>query len=81
MKTTRPFHRTRRRFLQRAGVAAALGPIITDRTIHIYAAWVDVEGLQAEGETMVGDAIAAEGIDYLRAINAKRRVIGQKVSA
>ena len=34
MKTTRHFHRTRRRFLQRAGVAAALGPlIITDRTI------------------------------------------------
>src|SRR6476660_5555192 len=34
MKTTRHFHRTRRRFLQRAGIAAALGPlIITDRTI------------------------------------------------
>ena len=34
MKTTWHFHRTRRRFLQRAGVAAALGPlIITDRTI------------------------------------------------
>jgi putative spermidine/putrescine transport system substrate-binding protein len=34
MKTTWHFHRTRRRFLQKAGVAAALGPlIITDRTI------------------------------------------------
>src|SRR4249919_4066936 len=34
MKTTRHFHRTSRRFLQRAGVAAALGPLIlTDRTI------------------------------------------------
>ena len=55
--------------------------IVTDRTIHIYAAWVDTEGLQAEGETMVGDAIAADGIEYLRAINAKRRVIGQKLSA
>jgi putative spermidine/putrescine transport system substrate-binding protein len=34
MKTTWHFHWTRRRFLQRAGVAAALGPlIITDRTI------------------------------------------------
>jgi hypothetical protein len=52
--------------------------IVTDRTIHVYAAWVDVEGLQAEGDAMVGDAIAAEGIEYLRAINAKRRVIGQK---
>jgi 1,2-phenylacetyl-CoA epoxidase catalytic subunit len=55
--------------------------IVTERTIHIYAAWVDVEGLQAEGDTMVGDAIAAEGIEYLRAINAKRRVIGQRAIA
>jgi hypothetical protein len=55
--------------------------IITDRTIHIYAAWVDTDELDAEGDTMVGDAIAAEGIEYLRAINAKRRVIGQKATA
>jgi hypothetical protein len=55
--------------------------IITERSIHIYAAWVDVEGLQAEGDAMVGDAIAADGIEYLRAINAKRRVIGQKATA
>jgi len=55
--------------------------IITDRTIHIYAAWVDTNELDAEGDTMVGDAIAAEGIEYLRAINAKRRVIGQKATA
>jgi hypothetical protein len=52
--------------------------IVTDRTIRIYAAWVDTDELDAEGDTMVGDAIAAEGIEYLRAINAKRRVIGQK---
>jgi hypothetical protein len=55
--------------------------IITDRTIHIYAAWVDTDALDAEGDTMIGDAIAADGIDYLRAINAKRRVIGQKAVA
>lgn len=54
--------------------------IITERTIHIYAAWVDTDELEAEGDTMVGDAIAAEGIEYLRAINTKRRVIGQKVA-
>jgi hypothetical protein len=54
--------------------------IITDRTIHIYAAWVDTNELDAEGDTMVGDAIAADGIEYLRAINAKRRVIGQKTA-
>ncbi len=52
--------------------------IITDRTIHVYAAWLDTEALEAEGDTMVGDAIAADGIEYLREINRKRRVIGQK---
>ncbi|MBV9555148.1 MAG: ferritin-like domain-containing protein [Alphaproteobacteria bacterium] len=55
--------------------------IVSERTIHIYAAWVDVEGLQGEGDAMIGDAIAAEGIDYLRAINAMRRTIGQKAVA
>ena len=52
--------------------------IITERTIHVYAAWLDTEALEAEGDTMVGDAIAADGIEYLREINKKRRVIGQK---
>ena len=55
--------------------------IVTDRTIHVYAAWLDTEALQAEGDAMVGDAIAAEGIEYLREINRKRRVIGQKPEA
>lgn len=52
--------------------------IITNRTIHVYAAWLDTDRLAAEGDTMVGDTIAAEGIEYLREINRKRRVIGQK---
>ncbi len=52
--------------------------IVTERTIHVYAAWVDTEEFAAEGDTMVGDAIAAEGIEYLREINRSRRVIGQK---
>src|SRR3954451_12228468 len=52
--------------------------IVTDRTIRVYAAWLDTEALEAEGDAMVGDAIAAEGIEYLREINRKRRVIGQK---
>jgi hypothetical protein len=51
---------------------------ITERTQHVYAAWLDLGELRAEGETMIGDAIAAEGIEYLREINRKRRVIGQK---
>ncbi len=52
--------------------------IITERTMHVYAAWLDTEELEAEGEAMVGDAIAADGIAYLREINRSRRVIGQK---
>ena len=52
--------------------------IITDRTIHVYDTWLDTEALEAEGEAMVGDAVAADGIEYLREINRKRRVIGQK---
>jgi hypothetical protein len=52
--------------------------IITDRTMRVYAAWIDAGELDADGDTMVGDAIAAEGIEYLREINRGRRVIGQR---
>ena len=52
--------------------------IITQRTIDIYSAWVDVKELKNEGNYMIGDVIAAEGIEYLREINQKRQVIGQK---
>ena len=54
---------------------------ITERTIHVYAAWLDTDALKAEGDAMVGDAIAAEGVAYLREINRRRRVIGQKPGA
>lgn len=53
--------------------------IVTDRTRHIYAAWVDMGDIEAaDGDIMIGEAIAAEGIEYLRAINKDRKVIGQK---
>ncbi len=52
--------------------------IITSRTSHIYAAWIDMKGLASESDEMVGDAIAAEGIEYLRDINRNRKVMGQK---
>ena len=55
--------------------------IITERTRGIYAAWVDLKELEGEGTIMVGDAIAAEGIEYLRGVNAGRKVIGQKMTA
>ncbi|MDP6567117.1 MAG: ferritin-like domain-containing protein [Alphaproteobacteria bacterium] len=55
--------------------------IITDRSRHIYGAWVDMAELEGEQDFVVGDAIAAEGIEYLRGINAGRKVIGQKPTA
>src|SRR5262249_18382837 len=49
--------------------------IVTERTRAAYAAWVDVDALAGEGDRMVGDAIADEGIASLRAINAGKRKI------
>ena len=48
--------------------------IITDRTKAFYAMYVDLEELKGEGERMVGDDIAEEGIKYLQKINFKDRV-------
>ena len=43
--------------------------IITDRTKSFYAAYVDMDELKNEGDEMVGDAIAEEGIEYLKTVN------------
>ena len=43
--------------------------IITDRTAPYYAAYVDMKELHAEGDKMVGDDIAEEGIKLLKEIN------------
>jgi hypothetical protein len=43
--------------------------IITDRTKAFYAMYVDIDELKAEGDKMVGDDIAEEGIKYLQEIN------------
>ena len=43
--------------------------IITKRTAPKYAAYVDMEELHQEGDRMVGDEIAEEGIKYLIGIN------------
>ena len=47
--------------------------IITDRTRAFYGMYVDMDELKAEGDRMVGDDIAEEGIAYLQAINFKDR--------
>ena len=46
----------------------------------LYAAWVDMKELGAEGDDMVGDPIAAEGIAFLRGINEGRASKIQKFS-
>jgi hypothetical protein len=50
--------------------------IITDRTKAFYAMYVDLDELKGEGERMVGDDIAEEGIRHLQAINFKDRPVG-----
>lgn len=53
--------------------------LISERTRPLYAAWVDMEELVAEGDKMVGDDIADEGIRYLHEINAGKRKIVRKL--
>jgi hypothetical protein len=57
--------------------------IITQRTAPNYAAFVDMKELHDEGEEMVGDSIAAQGIEYLKGINQarKNKASGQLMAA
>jgi len=45
--------------------------IITDRTSMNYAAFIDMKELYAEGDRMIGDDIAEEGIKYLMKLNGQ----------
>ena len=51
--------------------------IITDRTKAFYAVYVDIDELKSEGDKMIGDDIAEEGIKYLQAINFKDRALAK----
>jgi hypothetical protein len=54
------------------------GGIITERTRHLYEAWVDLGQLEQEPDGVVGDAIAEEAMIELREINGqKRKKIGR----
>jgi hypothetical protein len=53
--------------------------IITDRTRAQYAIWVDIAELEAEGDRMVGDEVAEEGIRSLKEINAGKRKIVRRL--
>ena len=43
--------------------------IITDRTKGFYSTYVDMDELKHEGDEMVGDAIAEDGIKFLQTVN------------
>jgi hypothetical protein len=49
--------------------------IITERTKPVYAAYIDMAELYAEGDRMVGDDIAEEGIKYLIQLNGGKLVL------
>jgi hypothetical protein len=53
--------------------------IITARTRAAYAEWVDMDALTGEGDRMVGDEIAEDGIRSLRAVNAGKRKIVRRI--
>ena len=46
--------------------------MITDRTREFYSAYVNLDELKGEGDRMVGDDIADEGLEYLKGINFKK---------
>src|SRR5262249_5810912 len=47
--------------------------IITERTRPYYAFWVDMKELEGEGDVMIGEDIASDGIVTLRDINSARK--------
>lgn len=49
--------------------------IITDRTSANYAAYVDMTELHKEGDRMIGDDIADDGIRYLKELNTNGNAI------
>ena len=55
--------------------------IITDRTRAFYAMYVDMDELKGEGDRMVGDDIAEDGIAYLKTINFRDRASPLSIAA
>jgi hypothetical protein len=51
--------------------------IITERTSHIYAQWVDIPELRRESPEVVGQGVADDAIAELREINRGRKKIGR----
>jgi len=56
--------------------------IITPRTAPLYAVWVDMKELEAEGDAIPGDIVAEEMLVTLREINSRRkRIVSKDIAA
>jgi hypothetical protein len=55
--------------------------IITERTRAFYGMYIDMDELKLEGDRMVGDDIAEEGIAYLKTINFRDRPAAMSIAA
>jgi hypothetical protein len=55
--------------------------IITERTRHVYAAWVDMEELAGEDDEVAGADIAARAMEELKEINSGRQKMGARFRA
>ncbi len=55
--------------------------LITQRTRSFYAMYVDLEELAGEGDRMIGDDIAEDGIRFLQEINFKDRARAVSIAA
>jgi hypothetical protein len=55
--------------------------IITDRSKNFYGMYIDMNELKAEGDRMVGDDIAEDGIRFLQSINFADVTKGQALLA
>jgi hypothetical protein len=52
--------------------------IITDRTKHVYAQWVDMDELALESDEVAGADVAAEAVEVLKDINRDRVKLGAR---
>jgi hypothetical protein len=55
--------------------------IITDRTRNNYAAYIDMAELHSEGDKMIGDEIAEQGIKYLIQLNGGKMIMPTTLAA
>ncbi|HVZ70196.1 MAG TPA: ferritin-like domain-containing protein [Rhizomicrobium sp.] len=55
--------------------------IITDRTRNNYAAYIDMAELHNEGDKMIGDEIAEQGIKYLIQLNGGKMIMPATMAA